>query len=231
MIKMISFINATKEFRLDEKNTITPVCNVNLIINRGEFILVTGRSGSGKTTLLNLAAGLIKPTSGQVLIENLNLNKMNDKLLSQVRSQKLGFIFQFPSLIPALNVLENVALPRTFISSNGFGDPFEEAAELLEMVGLSEKMEAYPRQLSAGEQKRVVIARSLINNPQVVLADEPTSDLDFKTELEIMALLQKINKSGVTFLMVTHSMELMNYATRAFEMKDGSLIFNDVGTK
>ena len=111
---MISFINATKEYRLDDQNTITPVNNLNLEIEKGEFIMVTGRSGSGKTTLLNLAAGLIKITSGQVLIDNKDLSKMNDRELSVLRSTKLGFVFQFPSLLPALTVLENVALPQDF---------------------------------------------------------------------------------------------------------------------
>ncbi len=223
---MISFISATKEYRLDDQNTITPVNNLNLEIEKGEFIMVTGRSGSGKTTLLNLAAGLIKISSGQVFIDNKDLSKMNDRELSVLRSTKLGFVFQFPSLLPALNVLENVALPRTFISGvNGKinNDPFQEAAELLKTVGLEKKMDVYPRQLSAGEQKRVVIVRSLINNPDIVLADEPTSDLDEQTEEEIMELLRRINRQGVTFLMVTHSLHLTGYADRAFEMLNNSL--------
>jgi ABC-type lipoprotein export system ATPase subunit len=223
---MISFINTTKEYRLDDQNTITPVNNLSLKIDKGEFIIVTGRSGSGKTTLLNLAAGLIKVTSGQVLIDNHELSKMKDRELSVLRSRKLGFIFQFPSLLPALNVLENVALPRIFVSKNHRkidNDPFFDAAELLKTVGLENKMEAYPRQLSAGEQKRVVIVRSLINNPDMILADEPTSDLDEQTEEEIMELLGSINKQGVTFLMVTHSLHLTSYADRAFEMINNSL--------
>ena len=223
---MISFIGATKEYRLDDQNTITPVNNLNLEIEKGEFIMVTGRSGSGKTTLLNLAAGLIKITTGQVLIDGKDLSKMNDRELSVLRSTKLGFVFQFPSLLPALNVLENVALPRTFISRvNGKinNDPFQEAAELLKTVGLEKKMDVYPRQLSAGEQKRVVIVRSLINNPDIILADEPTSDLDEQTEEEIMELLRRINRQGVTFLMVTHSLHLTGYADRAFEMLNNSL--------
>jgi ABC-type lipoprotein export system ATPase subunit len=224
---MISFISATKEYRLDEQNTITPVNNLNLEIEKGEFIMVTGRSGSGKTTLLNLAAGLIKITSGQVLIDNGDLSKLNDRDLSILRSRKLGFVFQFPSLLPSLTVLENVALPRTFISqANGKidSDPFLEAAELLKTVGLEKKQDVYPRQLSAGEQKRVVIVRSLINHPSVILADEPTSDLDEQTEGEIMELLKKINQQGVTFLMVTHSLHLTGFADRAFEMINNSLL-------
>jgi ABC-type lipoprotein export system ATPase subunit len=220
---MLSFKKVTKEFRLDEKNTITPVSDVSMEIKPGDFIVITGRSGTGKTTFLNLAAGMVKPTHGEVTMDGSNLASMNDKQLSSMRSQKLGFVFQFPSLLPALTIVENVSLPGIFTNSNGGNHRYERAAELLGMLGLADKLNVYPKQLSAGEQKRVIIARSLINKPQLILADEPTSDLDNKTEKEVMSILRDINAGGVTFLIVTHSLDLITFATRAFDMSKGVL--------
>ena len=157
---MISFQNVIKEFQLDVKNTIKPVNNVSINIDEGEFVIIIGRSGSGKTTLLNLASGMVKPSAGNILIDLLDLKDMSDKQLSSLRAEKLGFVFQFPSLLPALTVLENVALPAIFVNKNGHQDSEKKAAELLKTVGLSSKLGVFPRQLSAGEQKRVVIARS-----------------------------------------------------------------------
>ncbi len=221
---MLSFVNVTKDFRLDEENTISPVHNVNLEIKAGEFIIVIGRSGTGKTTLLNLAAGLVKPTSGRVMIDDIDLGGMNDRELSTLRSQRMGFVFQFPSLLPALTIKENISLPGIFISGKGRKDTDERAIKLMEKLGLGGKENVYPKQLSAGEQKRAVIARSLINQPGILLADEPTSDLDQLTEKEVMELLRGINDSGVTILMVTHSLQLTPYAGRVFKMQDGSLL-------
>ncbi len=220
---MLRFKSVSRQFRLDQGNTITPVREVNLAIEPGEFIVIIGRSGTGKTTLLNLAAGLVRPTSGQVLLNNTDLAGMTDRELSALRSSKIGFVFQFPSLLPPLTIRDNVALPSIFANGNGSRNANERAKELLVTFGLGSKLDVYPRQLSAGEQKRVVIARSLINHPQIVLADEPTSDLDNRTEAEVMTILREINARGVTFLIVTHSLELVQFASRAFEMEGGSL--------
>ena len=220
---MLTFHDVTKEFRLDAENTITPVRNVSLQVERGEFIVIIGRSGTGKTTLLNLAAGLVKPTSGQVSIDNEDMAKMTDRQISSLRSHKIGFVFQFPSLLPALTILDNVSLPAIFKSGNGDKVAHERATGLLDTLGLAGRKDVYPRYLSAGETKRVVIARSLINQPDLILADEPTSDLDGRTEKEVMALFRDINSSGVTFFVVTHNLELVDFATRAFEMQNGEL--------
>ena len=220
---MLSFQNVSKDFQLDSRTTITPVKDVTLDIDRGEFVIISGRSGTGKTTLLNLAAGLVKPTSGKVTWNNLDLGEMTDSQLSELRTKKIGFVFQFPSLLPSFTVIENITLPKMFDTKDSMRDSYGKALETLTIMGLAGKKDVYPKQLSAGEQKRVVISRSLINDPEIIIADEPTSDLDNNTEKEVMDLLQKINSKGVTVLMVTHSLLILPFATRAFEMESGSL--------
>lgn len=220
---MISLEKVSKEYNLDDQTTVVPVNNVTLEVKPGEFILIIGRSGSGKTTLLNLAAGLVRPTSGIVRIDNINLQGMGDGQLSLLRGRQIGFVFQFPSLLSSLNIRENVVMPSMFGPADGHKQAYHRAEELLDMVGLSDRTTAYPRQLSAGEQKRVVVARSLINHPKVLLADEPTSDLDEQTEHEIMYLLREIHDKGCTIVMVTHSLELTPYATRVLKMEKGKL--------
>ena len=221
---MISLLNVTKEYCVDEETVIAPVRDVSLKIEAHEFVIIIGRSGSGKTTLLNLMAGLVRPTSGQVLVDNRDLRRLSDRELSLLRAQEIGFVFQFPSLLPSLNVMENVVMPTSFQRRDAHAESNDRAAELLQMVGLSAKAVSLPRQLSAGEQKRAVLARSLMTQPRILLADEPTSDLDEQTEHEIIALLRNINASGVTIVMVTHSLELLPYATRAFKMENGALL-------
>ncbi len=220
---MISMVNVCKEYALDDQTTVTPVNNINLEISRGEFVVIIGRSGSGKTTILNLAAGLVRPTSGTVRVGDVDLQDMADGQLSLLRGRQIGFVFQFPSLLPSLSILENVVMPTMFGPDDGRKDAYRRAGELLNTVGLGERTGAYPRQLSAGEQKRVVVARALVNRPQVLLADEPTSDLDEQTEQEMMLLLKEIHQGGLTIVMVTHSLELMPYATRVLKMERGRL--------
>jgi ABC-type lipoprotein export system ATPase subunit len=222
---MIKLKNVTKEFNLDEQ-VITPVRDVTMDINKGEFIMVLGRSGTGKSTMLNLVAGLIKPTSGTVTVEDHDISALSDKEMSLMRSRRMGYVFQFPSLLPSLTILENIVMPAGFGAEKKNGHAEKRGRELLGMLGLGERLECYPRHLSAGEQKRAVIARSLMNEPAILLADEPTSDLDEKTEIEIMGLLKNIHDSGVTIIMVTHSLGLVPYADRAFTMDKGKLTLN-----
>lgn len=219
---MISFVNVTKDYQLDEQTLVTPVSNVNLEVKQGELILIIGRSGSGKTTLLNLAAGLVHPTSGKVLVDGVDLWGLTDNEVSSFRSRKIGFVFQFPSLLPTLTVAEMV-VPTFFGPKDQKDGALKRARDILEMLGLADRMIARPKQLSGGEQKRVVIARALINRPGLLLADEPTSDLDAQTEQEIMGLFRGIQASGITIVMVTHSLELIPYASRAFRMASGVL--------
>lgn len=220
---MISLRSVVKRYETDGSAIIEPVRNVSLEIPPGAFVMIVGRSGCGKTTLLNLIAGLVSPTAGAVVIDGINLRSMSDRSLAQLRSQKIGFVFQFPSLLPSLTATENVALPGRFVSEHSRKANLR-AKGLLDMVGLGKRLNAYPRQLSAGEQKRVVIARALMNNPRILLADEPTSDLDEKTEAEIMDMLREINTTGVTTVMATHTLQLIPRATVALRMENGTLV-------
>ena len=222
---MIALRAVTKTYKISKEVAVTAVRGVNLKVEPGEFVIITGRSGSGKTTLLNLAAGLVKPSSGEVRLGDINLWSLTDREQSLLRNQKIGFVFQFPSLLPSLTVLENVALPTTFGKNHRGQDPYGRAAQLLEMIGLSDKLPVYPRQLSAGQQQRVVIARALMNQPQVLLADEPSRNLDEQTEREIMDLFRDIHaRTGVTIVLVTHTSQLVSYGSRAIEMASGLVV-------
>jgi ABC-type lipoprotein export system ATPase subunit len=221
---MISFQNISRTYLLDGELSITPVHSVNLNVNRGEFVLLIGRSGSGKTSLLNLAAGLIRPTGGRVFIKGTDIWDLTDRQLSSLRARTIGFVFQFPSLIPSLNVMENTLLPSSFNSKQGKVSALKHAGFWLDRLGLRERLGAFPKQLSAGEQKRVALARALINEPEILLADEPTSDLDEQTEREIMSLLEELHSGGMTILMVTHSTELIPYVDRTLKLEGGSLV-------
>ena len=222
---MIELRSVTKTYEgAKAAPAVTALENVSLEVEEGEFLVVTGRSGSGKTTLLNVAAGLVRPTSGEVLLDGQDVWGLSDSHQSRLRSQKIGFVFQFPSLLPSLTVLENVALPLSFKGDQDKPEP-QRPTELLDVVGLADKTGSYPRQLSAGQQQRVVIARALVNRPELLFADEPSSDLDEQTEGEIMALFKQIHgETGVTIVMVTHSVQLVTYGTRAIEMAAGAIV-------
>ncbi len=200
-------------------NIIKAVDNVNLKVERQEYVSVIGRSGSGKTTLLSLIAGLTKPTSGKVHIGGIDIGTMDDKEQSILRAKKIGFIFQFSSLFPTLTVVENVMLPAIFDKTKSM--VYDRAVELLEEVGLGDRIDAYASRLSVGQQKRVALCRALINNPEIILADEPTSDLDEATEKEIMQLLHKTHNDGATLIMVTHSKQIARHASRLLRMSNG----------
>jgi len=220
---MISVQNVNKTY-VTKALTVPAVHNVSLEVEPGEFVVITGRSGSVKTTLLSLVAGLTRPTSGQVLLDGVAVWSLPDKEQSLLRNEKIGFVFQFPSLLPTLTALENVMLPAMFGGKQN-GGVQERARHLLEQVGLADKLRSYPRQLSGGQQQRVVIARALMNEPELLLADEPTSDLDEMTEHEIMSLFRDIHqKTGVTVLLVTHSADLGEYGTRSIHMAGGEIV-------
>lgn len=219
---MISLKQVSKTYSMKGNILVPAVQGIDLSIARGEFVVITGRSGSGKTTILNLVAGLSRPTSGQVIVEDMDIWSLSDVEQSHLRNHKMGFVFQFPSLLPSLTILENVLLPTMFKDSHEKREACTRAEKLLSEVGLSDKLSAFPRQLSAGQQQRVVVARSLINNPKILLADEPTSNLDEQTEREIISLLEEIHaNNGITILLVTHAGELVHRGSRAIHLEKG----------
>ena len=222
---MFDLKQVTKVYPLSGSNSVTAVRELSLSVKRGEFIVITGRSGSGKTTVLNLMAGLTRPTAGCVEVDGADLWGMPDRQQSAMRNWRIGFVFQFPSLLSSLTVLENVLLPVMFRPAPDRGEVTERGAKLLEMVGLADKVAALPRQLSAGQQQRVVIARALINEPEILIADEPTSNLDDQTEREIIATVEKTHSlRGVTVVMVTHSRYLGTRGARTIEMAEGRIV-------
>lgn len=221
---MIRLNELSKVYEQKKQKTVNAVDGVSLEIAPQEFVVITGRSGSGKTTLLNLIAGLAEPTKGQVFIDGVDVWELSDAQRSALRNHKMGFVFQFPSLLQSLNSAENVVLPTIFDQKKATKADVDRAIHLLELVGLSDKAAAYPRQLSAGQQQRVVIARALINDPELLLADEPTSNLDEQTAKEIMGIFHDIHmKNGITILLVTHTGEITTSGTRSIFMANGSI--------
>ena len=215
--------NLTKTYLVDN-TTFVGVDNVSVTVNKGEFVSIVGHSGSGKTTLISIIGGILKPTSGKVLLENIDICTLDDSKLSEYRTNRIGFMFQFASLLPILTTKENVLLPGLFkTGKNGTND--KKAQELLEMVGIGEKINSYPSQLSGGQQRRVAIARALLNNPDIILADEPTGDLDEETEMEIIDLFKEVNsRHGVTVILITHNLALAGTAQKKLRMNKGKII-------
>lgn len=219
---IIDCLNLRKEYIADNK-PVTAVDDVTLSVEQGEFVVILGHSGSGKTTLLSLIGGLTLPDAGGVKINGVDNQGQSDDKLSDMRNRTIGFIFQFASLIPTLTALENILLPLSFGGSPR--GSHEEALEILEQVGLKDKANSFPSQLSGGQQRRVAIARAFINKPDIILADEPTGDLDEETENEILELFKEYNRQGTTFVVVTHNIHLAQTQqnARVLQMRQGVL--------
>lgn len=213
---MIKLENVSKGYN-EGKMFHKILSEVNLEINKGEIIILYGKSGSGKSTLLNLLGGIDLPDKGSIYFEDINLTALSEKERTLFRRKRIGFIFQFFNLIPTLTVSENLKLPLELNSIS-----FERVKEILEEVGLEDRMNAYPDVMSGGEQQRVAIARALIHNPDFILADEPTGNLDFDTSKQIIDLIDKfVKQQGKTMIMATHSKEVMGLADRMLTLKDG----------
>lgn len=220
--------NLRKSFTVGGARVVA-VNDANMTVEKGDFISIVGHSGSGKTTLLSMIGAIARPTSGNMYFEGRDIFSLNDDSLAEYRAGKIGYIFQFGSLIPVLTAKENLLLPTIFSPDGKPAKGGEKRAhEYLEIVGLKEKINAYPYQLSGGQQRRVAIARALMNGPELLLADEPTGDLDEETETEVMEFFRKINKDmELTFILVTHNTTLAETAGRRFKMSGGKL--NEMG--
>lgn len=198
--------------------------DISLMINEGEYVLLTGRSGSGKSTLLNILSGVDQLSDGRVRINQQEISSLNEEELSRWRGKELGIIFQFFQLIPTLSVLENILLPMDLVGVVPTAEREAKAIQLLELVGLEKHQDKLPSALSGGEQQRVAIARALANDASLILADEPTGNLDSANAESIFQLLRKLHHQGKTIVMVTHEREIIEGATRKITMKDGSII-------
>ncbi len=219
---MISAVSLSKVYTLGGA-LIHALRGVDLKIEEGEFLAVVGASGSGKSTLLHILGGLDRPTSGRVYLSDSEITALDEDELAEVRAKKIGFVFQFHNLIPALTALENVELPMVFAGVKP-AQRRRRAAKLLREVGLGDRLSHTPLQLSGGEQQRVAIARALANKPEVVLADEPTGELDSANSLLIMETLLKLREEhGITIVMVTHDSEMAGFADRIVKLRDGKI--------
>ncbi len=222
MKPIIEVANLVKHFTVG-KEKVDVLRNINFDIQKGDFVSIMGPSGSGKSTLLYLMGGLDKPSAGTILIEEKRLEDMSDKQESLLRRKNIGFVFQFYNLIPNLTVEENILMP-ILLDGKKVRDYRQQMNKILSIVGLENRKHYTPRELSGGQQQRTAIARALINDPEIILADEPIGNLDSKTGLEIMELFQKINKeNNKTIIQVTHSLESAAYGNRIINIKDGMI--------
>ena len=217
MNNFIEFKNVTKGYKIGDK-TYNALDNVSFSLPKGEFVCILGPSGAGKSTLLNLLGGMDTVTSGDIIIDKENISKKSDKELTSYRAENVGFIFQFYNILPTLTVLENVDIVRDIVKN------YSDSKEALKDVGLIEHINKFPNQLSGGEQQRVSIARALVINPSIILADEPTWALDSKTWYEIMDMLTALHNEGKTIVLITHEKEIALYAKRHLYLKDGLFI-------
>lgn len=219
MEALISISHLKKTYQIGEE-VIEALKDVSLTIYKNEYVALMGPSGSGKSTLMNMLGCLDSPTSGEYVLNNLSVAAMTDDDLAQVRNKQIGFVFQTFNLLPRATTLENVALPLVYAGMSK-ADRDIKAAKVLESVGLGNRMNHRPNELSGGQRQRVAVARALVNDPAIILADEPTGNLDSKTSVEIMGLFEEIHKSGNTIILVTHEEDIALHAHRIIRLKDG----------
>ncbi|TGK80305.1 ABC transporter ATP-binding protein [Leptospira montravelensis] len=221
---MLEFKNVFKSFH-NESETIDVLKNISFRIETGEFVAIIGPSGSGKSTLLGVAAGLDKPDIGVVALDGTDVTKENESNLADLRADKIGFIFQNFQLLPGLNAIENVGIPLYLKSSLTEAEILKKSEKILESVSMSHRATHFPKQLSGGEEQRIAIARSFVNDPKIIFADEPTANLDFKNSKTVLDLLLYRNKEqGTTLVVVTHDPDVAKLADRVLEMRDGEII-------
>ena len=225
MSTVIAVKNLVKTYTVGEVE-VKALRGVNLEVQRGEFLAVTGPSGSGKSTFMHIVGCLDRPTSGQYFLDGQDVSRMSKDALAAVRNKKIGFVFQGFNLLSRTSALDNVELPLLY---GGAGlrtvERHKRAMEMLAAVGLGERADHHPNQLSGGQQQRVAIARALINNPSIVLADEPTGNLDTRTSIEVMGIFQRLNRErGITVLLITHEVDIAEYGTRIVSFRDGHVV-------
>ena len=221
-MNIIELQKVTKIYKLDEVEVVG-VKDIDLKIKKGEFVCIMGPSGSGKSTLLHLIGCLDKPTYGKIFIDGIDISKMSEDELAEIRKNKIGFVFQFFNLYPTLNALENVELPM-IIAEKDKEYRRKRAMELLKIVGMEKFKDHFPSELSGGQRQKIAIARALANDPPIILADEPTGNLDSKSGKEVMEIFKKLHEEGRTIVVVTHNKEVAEYSERIIYLKDGKII-------
>jgi putative ABC transport system ATP-binding protein len=219
---MIRTVELRKTYELGAENRVHALCGVDLRVERGGYLAIMGPSGSGKSTMLNLIGCLDRPTSGQYFLGDEDVSRMDDDELSEVRGRRIGFIFQSYNLIAQLTVLENIQVPLVYQGLD-LRDTVDRCLQLANLVGLGDRLDHRPNQLSGGQQQRVAIARSLVNDPLIILADEPTGNLDSHTGTEVLDLIDRLNQGGKTIVLVTHDDKVATRAHRIVHMKDGQI--------
>ncbi|WP_413512025.1 ABC transporter ATP-binding protein [Myroides odoratus] len=216
---IIDIKDIKRDFKMGSE-TVKVLKGVNLQIKKGDYVALMGPSGSGKSTLMNILGCLDTPTSGYYSLNNKDVSRLNDDQLAEIRNKDIGFVFQTFNLMPRTTALDNVALPMIY-AGRSKEDRNQRASEVLHMVGLGDRMDHHPNQLSGGQRQRVAVARALVNNPSIILADEPTGNLDTKTSIEIMGLFDEIHRKGNTVILVTHEEDIAEHAHRIIRLRDG----------
>jgi ABC-type lipoprotein export system ATPase subunit len=221
---MLSCLGLRKDY-VTERGAVAAVAGIDLQVAAGRFAAIIGRSGSGKSSLMAMIGGLSRPSAGRVVVNGTDIWDLSENELAAFRNRRIGYVFQFASLLPTLRLIDNVALPAMLGRNGDAGDTYARASALLGQMGLGDHLDAYPSEVSAGEQRRAVIARALINDPAMILADEPTSDLDEQTEIEIMDELLAVNRErGTTLILVTHNLALAEQAEQIVHIAGGEIV-------
>ena len=221
--RIIETREITKDYHMGEV-VVRALRGVDVTVSRGEFIAIMGASGSGKSTLMNVLGCLDQPTSGEYRLDGVDVSELSRDEYAEIRNQRIGFVFQTYNLLARTSALENVELPLFYDRAQRIKDPRGSAVEALERVGLGDRLEHEPSELSGGEQQRVAIARALVNSPSIILADEPTGNLDSRTSVDVMSVFQELNDQGITVVLVTHEPDIAQYTKRIVVMRDGKIV-------
>ena len=224
---LIELSNLTKTYRMGDID-VHALRGIDMVLEKGEFVAITGASGSGKSTMLHILGCLDLATSGEYVLEGIRVNGLGKRELANIRNEKIGFVFQGFNLLSRTSALENVELPLLYDRAGRIKNPAGKALEVLTRVGLADRLHHEPNKLSGGEQQRVAIARALINEPSILLADEPTGNLDTVTSMEVIDIFRELNRQGMTIILVTHEPDIARQARRAIELRDGRVIKDEV---